>query len=310
MKRRTFIQNSSIALGATLLPRALDAAHHSNVHKRSVHVFSKHLQFLDYESMATQAAAIGFDGVDLTVRPKGHVEPEHAARDLPRAVQALRDHNLPPLMCTTAIASVEDPHFESTLDAIAESGIRHLRMGYFRPTPGTHPADQLKEIRRTLPPLVKALEKRGLNGAFQNHAGAKHIGSSLWEYWQILQDVDPSVLGIQFDIRHAVAERGASWQREFEIAAPKISSLVVKDFKWVENEKTGLPELLNTPLQEGWVNFPRYFAMLDERKISVPISLHYEYDLGGAGKGRREVTLPHATIYATMKRDLDILRSL
>ena len=308
MKRRTFLQNSSFALGAAMLPKTLSAAHHGGAHRRSVHIFSKHLQFLDYAAMAKQAAALGFDGVDLTVRPKGHVEPANATRDLPRAVKALRDHNLPPLMCTTAFASADDPHFDSTLDAIAEAGIKHLRMGYFRPTPGTHPANQLKEIRHSLPSLVKRLEERGLNGAFQNHAGAKHIGSSLWEYWQILQDVDPSVLGIQFDIRHAVAERGASWQREFEIAAPKISSLVVKDFKWIEDEKTGLPDLLNTPLDEGWVDFPCYFKMVDDAKINVPISLHYEYDLGGAGKGRRELTLPLQDVYATMKRDLDILR--
>jgi sugar phosphate isomerase/epimerase len=308
MKRRTFLQNSSIALGAAMLPKTLNAAHHGGGHRRSVHLFSKHLQFLDYDAMAEKAAAIGFDGVDLTVRPGGHVEPANATRDLPRAVKALRAHNLPPLMCTTAILSTDDPHFESTLDAIAESGIKHLRMGYYRPKPGTHPADRLKEIRQSLPPLVKALEKRGLNGGFQNHAGASHIGSSLWEYWQILQDVDPSVLGLQFDIRHAVAERGASWQNEFDIAAPKISSLVVKDFKWIEEEKTGLPELLNTPLDEGWVDFPRYFKMVDKAKLDVPISLHYEYALGGADKGRRELTIPHADVYAAMKRDLNTLR--
>lgn len=309
MKRRTFLQNSSVALGAAMLPPTLRAAHHHGAHRRSVHLFSKHLQFLDYAAMAEQAAAIGFDGVDLTVRPGGHVEPTNATRDLPRAAKALRDHGLPPLMCTTAFASVKDDHFESALDAIAESGIKHLRMGYYRPTPGTHPADRLQEIRQSLPPLVKALEQRGLNGAFQNHAGARHIGSSLWEYWQILQDVDPSVLGIQFDIRHAVAERGASWQNEFEIAAPKISSLVIKDFKWIEQEKTGLPELLNTPLDEGWVDFPRYLKMVDDAKIEVPISLHYEYELGGADKGRRELTIPHADVYAAMQRDLDRLRA-
>ena len=66
--------------------------------------------------------------------------------------------------------------------------------------------------------------------------------------------------------------------------------------------------MLNTPLDEGWVDFPRYFKMVDDAKINVPISLHYEYDLGGAGKGRRELTLPLQDVYATMKRDLDILR--
>ena len=308
MKRRTFLQNSTVALGAAILPQTLSAAHHGGNHRRSVHLFSKHLQFLDYDAMATQAAEIGFDGVDLTMRPKGHVEPANAAYDLPRAVRALEKAGLPPLMCTTGFSSVNDDHFESTLDAIADAGITHLRMGYFRYNEKQHPAELLADIHRELPALAKALEKRGLNGGLQNHAGARNIGASMWEYWQILDDIDPTVLGIQFDIRHAVAERGASWQREVDIAAPKISSLVIKDFKWVEDEKTGLPKILNTPLGEGWVDFPRYLKMIDEAQINAPISLHYEYDLGGAGKGNRELTIPKQDVYAAMKRDLNILR--
>lgn len=259
--------------------------------------------------MAEKAAEIGFDGVDLTVRPGGHVSPEDAVRDLPRAASALLKAGLPPLMCTTSFASVKDAHFESTLDGIAAAGIKHLRMGYFRYDDKLHPAEHLQNIRRTLPALAKALEKRGLNGALQNHAGARHVGASMWEYWQLLQDIDPTVLGIQFDIRHAVAERGASWQREVDTAAPKISSLVIKDFKWVEDKNSGLPKLLNTPLGEGWIDFPRYFEMMNEKNISVPISLHYEYDLGGADHGKREITIPTSEVYAAMKRDLDLLRS-
>ncbi len=34
-------------------------------------IFSKQLQWLDYDEMARVAAEIGFDGVDLTVRPRG-----------------------------------------------------------------------------------------------------------------------------------------------------------------------------------------------------------------------------------------------
>ena len=59
-----------------------------------IHVFSKHLQWLDYRGMAEAAAEIGFDGVDLTVRPRGHVLPERVEDDLPRAVEAVRQAGL------------------------------------------------------------------------------------------------------------------------------------------------------------------------------------------------------------------------
>ena len=44
-----------------------------------VHLFSKHLQFLDYDKMSRAAAELGFDGLDVTVRKGGHVTPAAAA---------------------------------------------------------------------------------------------------------------------------------------------------------------------------------------------------------------------------------------
>ena len=41
-----------------------------------ISIFSKHLQWLDYNGMAKVLSEIGFEGTDLTVRPGGHVLPE------------------------------------------------------------------------------------------------------------------------------------------------------------------------------------------------------------------------------------------
>ena len=41
----------------------------------SIHVFSKHLQSFNYNEMSSFASEVGFDGIDLTVRPGGHVSP-------------------------------------------------------------------------------------------------------------------------------------------------------------------------------------------------------------------------------------------
>ena len=68
-----------------------------------VHLFSKHLQFLDSNEMAAATAEMGFDGLDLTVRPKGHVLPERVADDLPKAVEAMKKYDLHPKMMTTNI---------------------------------------------------------------------------------------------------------------------------------------------------------------------------------------------------------------
>ena len=60
-----------------------------------VHVFSKHLQWLDYENMAKTASENGFDGVDLTVRPKGHVLPEKVNADMKNDLMNLNKYMQP-----------------------------------------------------------------------------------------------------------------------------------------------------------------------------------------------------------------------
>ena len=44
---------------------------------------------LDWSDLGRAVKDTGFDGVDLTVRPGGHVLPERAADDLPRAIEAI-----------------------------------------------------------------------------------------------------------------------------------------------------------------------------------------------------------------------------
>jgi hypothetical protein len=56
---------------------------------RTYCLFSKHLPELGWADLGRAVKDAGFDGVDLTVRPGGHVLPERAADDLPRLVEAL-----------------------------------------------------------------------------------------------------------------------------------------------------------------------------------------------------------------------------
>ena len=40
-----------------------------------------------------------------------------------------------------------------------------------------------------------------------------------------------------------------------------------------------------------------------------PVSVHYEYPLGGANNGARELALPRKTVLEAMKKDLETLKS-
>jgi hypothetical protein len=57
------------------------------------------------------------------------------------------------------------------------------------------------------------------------------------------------------------------------------------------------------------VKFPEFFSMVAASSFHGPLQLHFEYSLGGAGGGKREITIPREEVYAAMKRDLGRLRS-
>ena len=107
MKRRDFISQTTLASGALFVPATGIAGNlfsSSNSTKNlEIHLFSKHLQFLNYKDMSEAAKEMGFDGVDLTVRPKGHVLPERVTEDLPRATEAMKHFGLVPKMFSSNV---------------------------------------------------------------------------------------------------------------------------------------------------------------------------------------------------------------
>src|SRR5438105_12608507 len=108
------------------------AAKAATPQKLKVAIFSKHLQFLQGEELAKGAAEIGFDGVDLAVRERGHVEPTRVAQDLPPLVKLLRSHGLEVPMITSGIEDAETPYAENVLRTVSELGIQHYRWGGFK----------------------------------------------------------------------------------------------------------------------------------------------------------------------------------
>ena len=94
-----------------------------------ISIFSKHLQWLDYNEMSKTVAELGFDGVDLTVRPQGHVLPERVEADLPKAVEAIDKAGKKVYMLTTAINNADDPVTEKILKDRQFTGYTSLQDG-------------------------------------------------------------------------------------------------------------------------------------------------------------------------------------
>lgn len=305
--RREVLAAGAWSVGALGLSGALTRAAGGSQSKPGVHVFSKHLQWLDYDGMAQAAAEVGFDGVDLTVRPGGHVAPERVEEQLPRAVDAVRRAGINVEMMVTAINDPDDPKTKSILKTAGQLGIRYYRMGYYRYDEAKGVTESLKEAVPRLRDLAAMNEHYGLAGSYQNHAGNGYVGAALWDLYLLLKDLDPKWIGSQYDIRHATVEGGMSWPTTFRLLSPHINTLVAKDFQWIE--AGGRWRVENCPLGQGAVDWTRYRKLLAGQKVEKPFSLHLEYPLGGAEHGRRTLTVDKKVVLDAMQRDLKTLRA-
>lgn len=274
----------------------------------ALHLFSKHLQFLGYDEMARTAAELGFDGLDLTVRKGGHVEPDHFRRDLPAAISAIKDHGLKCEIMATDIVSTSNQRDYDLLALARSLGVKAYRLGGLRYDKAADPMASVRTYKAQLAALAEWNRDIGITGLYQNHSGADKFGAAVWDAYLVLKDLDPDFLGMQFDIRHAVTDGGLMWPTNFRLVQSCIRSIILKDFKWaVVDDKW---QLVNTPIGHGMVDFNRYFRMLKEAGLNYPVSLHCEYDLGGADKGKRELTIPATRVLAAIKQDKDNVRRL
>ena len=274
--------------------------------KIKICIFSKHLQWLDYDAMAETAAELGFDGVDLTVRPGGHVLPENAQKDLPKAVEAVKKAGIQVPMMATGITDAKDPRTNIILKLASQLGIKYYRLGYYgydesRPIP-----ESLFEIQSKLKGLSELNKKYKICGNYQNHAGDNRYGAAIWDLWETMKDLDTNYIGCQFDVRHATVEGGNTWATDFRLITPMTHTIVIKDFFW--QKSNGRWRTVNCPLGEGMVDFKRYFKVVKKSGFSGPITVHYEYPLGGANKGKRKLTIPPKDVLSAIRKDLKQLK--
>ena len=272
-----------------------------------VHIFSKHLQFLDYKNTGEMAAEMGFSGIDLTVRPNGHVLPELVKIDLPKAVKAFTASGVKCKMITTSIESINNPLDAAILETASKEHITYYRTNWFKYKDAISMQDSLLFYQEEIKQLGELNKKLNLIGCYQNHAGVS-VGASYWEIKKILETVNPDYFGTQYDIRHAMAEGGYSWENGLKLLYPHIKVIVLKDFKWgIVNGKW---EAINVPIGEGMVDFSKYFKLLKQYKIKPPVSLHLEYNLGGAEKGNSTISVDKKVVFDAMKRDLKKVQQL
>lgn len=272
-----------------------------------VSIFSKHLQWVSFSEMGQVAAEIGFDGIDITVRPGGHVLPERVSEDLPKAVAAVRKAGLEVYMITTGITSADDPYTESILKTASSLGISHYRTGWLHYDDTKTIEDNLLLFQDKLAALAALNKNYAIYGEYQNHSG-DYFGAAIWDLYTVLKRIGSPWIASQYDILHATVEGANTWHTGLKLLKPYIRSIDIKDFQWSKKNNNWEAEMV--PLGKGLVKFKEYLGLLKQFGLRVPVSLHYEFPLGGAEHGNKTLTIPKEECMAVMKKDLAKFREL
>lgn len=306
LTRREFIKTASaVSAGAIINPKQFSGTNNSIGKSYPCCVFTKCLQFLGYKQLGETLANIGFKGAELSVRDEGHVLPENVKTDLPLAIRTLRQSGISVPMMVTGIIDPEDPMTEKILGTAAEQGIEYYRMGYLSYDPIKSITENLNFHKKTFEKFEKINRKIGIKGCYQNHSGTK-VGGPVWDLHWVINGCDPDFISVQYDIRHAVAEGGVSWPLGMKHLSPWIRTTAIKDFYW--KKESGKWKITNVPLSEGMIDFDAYLKEYINLGISGPVTIHYEYDLGGAQSGSKNPTMSLKEISDFMSKDLNWLK--
>ncbi|MGQ9553224.1 MAG: sugar phosphate isomerase/epimerase family protein [Anaerolineae bacterium] len=272
-------------------------------------MFSKHLAPLSIEQAVKTAGELGFEGLDLTVRPGGHIEPEQALEALPAAVKMVRDLGYDIPMITTAITNASAPYSEDIFRAAGEAGVRDLKLGYWTYAGFGNMRRQVEAVKEALDGIAALAEKYEVRANLHIHSG-DFITADGAVVWHILHGRDPDLVGAYIDPGHMAAEGGMSgWKMGMDLLTPWINLVAIKDMAWIHNfDETLGKEKWSTrlvPLKQGLVPWPEVFEYLHDIGFDGTISVHSEYQ---GSHSWRDLNLDELLVQT--KEDLDYLKGV
>jgi sugar phosphate isomerase/epimerase len=272
-------------------------------------MFSKHLGPLSVLQAGETVKRLGFDGLDLTVRPGGHVLPENVRTGLPDAARQLKELGLGIPMITTGITGAEEPHAEAIMATAASLGIRNLKLGYWTYKPFGQLRAQLDTARKAMDGLEVLARKHDVRACIHVHSG-NYLSAEAGNIHLLLKDRDPHHAGAYLDTGHMTLEGGAGgWMQGIDLLQDFISMLAVKSFGPFSHRDPATQQLTwehkIVPLREGTVRWREFFTCLKQLGWDGVVTFHSEYQ----GKGSfRDLTVEE--LVEQTREDLAYLRPI
>jgi sugar phosphate isomerase/epimerase len=244
-------------------------------------IFSKHFQTMDADALGRTMKELGVEGVDLTVRPGGHVEPENVAAGLPAFQKALAAHGVGITMLTTAITGAAEPHARDVIEAAGRLGIGYVKLGYWHYGGFGSYRRQAELVKGALSGLEPVLKRNRVRAGFHTHSGM-FMGPNAEFALRLIEDCDPQVIGIYYDCGHCTVEGSAAgWMMGLDLVSDHLFMVAVKDMAWFRVDSSGAARKgwrqLMVPLDAGLTDWPELIRCLKAINFRGPLSFHSEY---------------------------------
>jgi sugar phosphate isomerase/epimerase len=233
---------------------------------------------------------LGFEAIELPVRPGYQVPPEQVSRGLPAAVSILAD-------CGIKIASVAGPTDEKTIAACAEAGVPIIRICVEIP-PSTGYLATEAQLQKEYDALVPVLGRHGLTIGIQNHCG-RCVGSAMGVR-HLIEKYNPRQFGAVLDFAHC-ALAGEEPDLAVDIVCSHLCMVNLKNGIW---QRTNGPEaevagwkVYWTSGRQGLASWPDAAAALQKHNYNGVICVTAEYS-------------DHSSVNRLVAEDLAFAKSL
>ena len=233
-------------------------------------VFTKAWKTVPLGRLGGLVRGMGFEGIELPVRPGFQVAPERAGRDLPAAARQLADAGV-------TIRSVASAADEAAIMACADAGVPLLRIMAPIRTDESYAAAE-ERYRREFDALLPVLDRAGVTLGVQNHAG-RQIANAIG-LRSLLGSYDPRHVAAVWDAGHE-AVAGNEPEMAIDIIWPHLSLVNLKNAIWLQTADAGAESAEWSPYwtagRLGLSPWPRVAAELQRRGYAGTVCLTAEY---------------------------------
>ena len=237
--------------------------------------------FVDFsvEKLGEKVVELGYDGVDICIRPGHPIHVGNVTEILPQAVKVWQRQGIVYPLATAAVDMTNPnvPKAEKLYAACAEAGIPRLKIGFWRFNAGDDYWEVLDAARANLDGFVAFSEKYSVQTCYQIHSGPC-IGSNCAGLMHLIKGFDPRHVGAYTDFGHLALD-GEDWAMGLAMIADYLSVVGIKDAFYTERPTGHTPAYLPcfVKVGEGCVDWRRCLELLRELDFDGPLSVHTEY---------------------------------